>query len=186
MPHTKYIAQAGVIAALYAALTLAVLQMPMQLGWGLVQFRLSEALTVLALITPAAIPGLTVGTAAANAFLVTQVGPIALLDVGFGALATLIGVIWAWRNRAKPMVALLGPVISNALIVPAYLPVLLTGLGLYTIPVLGLDLEGSWLAMYGFGVVAVGFGQTVVVYGLGLPLYATLRRTGLGSSDRSG
>ena len=185
MNRTRYVAQAGIIAALYAALTLAVLQMPMYLGWGLVQFRLSEALTVLALITPAALPGLTVGTAAANAFLITQVGPIALLDVVFGALATLIGTIWAWRNRAKPLVALLGPVISNALIVPAYLPVLLAGLGLYTIPVLGIDLEGSWLAMYGFGVVAVGFGQAVVVYGLGLPLYATLQRVGLGISTRS-
>jgi len=175
--RTRYLTQAGVIAVLYAVLTLAVLSMPMYLGWGIVQFRLSEALTILALITPAAIPGLTIGTALANAYLLTQVGPIAFLDVIFGSLATFIGAVWAWKNRAKPLLAMLGPVVSNALIVPAYLPILLTGLGLYTIPVLGIDIEGNWLAMYAFGFLSVGFGQAVVVYGLGWPLYTALKRT---------
>jgi len=175
--RTRYLTQAGVIAALYAVLTLAVLSMPMYLGWGIIQFRLSEALTVLALFTPAAIPGLTVGTALANAYLLTQVGPIAFLDVVFGSLATLIGALWAWKNRARPLRAMLGPVLSNALVVPAYLPILLAGLGLYTIPVLGIDIEGNWLAMYAFGFFSVGFGQAVVVYGLGWPLYTALKRT---------
>lgn len=179
MRRTTYVAQAGVIAAAYAALTLVTLQMPAQLGWGLIQFRLSEALTVLALVTPAAIPGLTLGTAAANSFMFTQVGPIALLDVGFGSLATLLGAVWGWRLRDRPPWALLGPVLSNALVVPLYLPAMLAGLGLYEIPLLGVDLEGNRLAMYLFGVGAVGFGQAVVVYGLGWPLFAALRRSGV-------
>lgn len=176
MRRTTYIAQAGVIAAVYAAATVGVLQLPAQLGWGLVQFRVSEALTVLALLTPAAIPGLTIGTAAANAFMVAQLGPLAMLDVAFGSLASLIGAAWAWRHRERISIALLGPVVANALIVPAYLPVLLAGLGLYEVPVLGLSFEGNWFAMYAFGVVAVGIGQAVVVYGLGWPLLLTVRR----------
>lgn len=175
MRRTSYITQAGVIAAGYAVLTIILLQMPAQLGWGLVQFRISEALTVLALFTPAAIPGLTLGTVVANAFMITQVGPVALLDVVFGSLATLIGTTWAWRLRQRPAVALLGPVVSNALIVPMYLPAMLAGLGLYEIPLLGVDLEGSWIAMYVFGVASVGFGQGVVVYGLGWPLRTLIR-----------
>jgi len=179
MRRTAFIARAGVIAAVYAALTLIVLQLPSQLGWGLVQFRLSEAVTVLATLTPAAVPGLLLGTALANLFMISQVGPLALLDVVFGSIASGLGAAWSWRFRERTAIALLGPVVSNALIVPAYLPMVLAGLGLYEIPLLGVDLEGHWLAMYGFGVVAIGFGQAVVVYGLGWPLLAALRRVGI-------
>lgn len=175
----RTIARAGVIAGTYAALTLLVLQLPSQLGWGLVQFRPSEAITVVACFTPAAIPGLWLGAAVANAFNISQVGPIAMFDVVFGSTASLLGAIWTWRHRRRPVVALAGPVVANALIVPAYLPFLLMGLGLYTVPFLGIDLEGSWLAMYLFGVVSVGLGEAVVVYGLGLPLLRVLRRLGV-------
>jgi len=177
--RTRFIAQAGVIAAVYAVMTLLALMMPSQLGWGLVQFRLSEAVTVVACFTPAAVPGLTLGTVAANAFMITQVGPLALLDIVFGSLGSFLGAWWMWRHRRRRVVALAGPVVANALIVPAYLPLMLAGLGLYEVPFLGLDLEGHWLAMYGFGVAAVGLGQAVVVYGLGMPLHSALRRLGL-------
>ncbi len=180
MSRSRFIAQAGVIAALYAAFTLLVLQLPSQLGWGLVQFRISEALTVVALFTPAGVPGLTIGTLIANAFMITQVGPLALLDVVFGSLGTLLGATWMWRLRRRPALALAGPVIANALIVPAYLPILLKGFGLYEVPLLGIDLEGHWLGMYLFGVLAVGIGEALVVYGLGLPLYVGLKRLGFG------
>lgn len=179
MRRTTFIAQAGVIAAVYAAVTLLVLQSPAQLGWGPVQLRVSEALTVLALVTPAAVPGLALGSVVANSFMLTQVGPIALLDVIFGSGATLIGAIWSWHFRDRTPLALLGPVIANALIVPAYLPMMLAGLGFYTVPFLGLDAEGSWAAMYLFGVVTVGIGEAVIVYALGWPLLAAMRRSGL-------
>lgn len=176
---TRDVARAGVIAAVYAALTVVALQLPFQLGWGLVQLRLSEALTVVACFTPAAIPGLWLGAVVANSFMLTQVGALGLLDVVFGGLGTLLGAIWTWRHRERPAVALLGPVVANALIVPAYLPLLLAGLGLYEVPIIGLDLEGSWLAMYLFGVVAIAIGQALVVYGLGYPLLLVLRRIGV-------
>ena len=180
MSRTRYIAQAGVIAAIYAALTLLVIQNP--LGYGPIQLRLSEAVTVVACLTPAAIPGLWLGAAAANAFMLTQFGVLGLFDVVLGSLATLLGAVWTWRHRERPVVALAGPVVANALIVPAYLPFMLSalaGLDFYRVPWLGIDLTGTWLTMYLFGVVAVGVGQALVVYGLGLPLLGALKRLGV-------
>lgn len=180
MSRTRYIAQAGVIAAVYAALTILVLQFGSGLAYGPVQFRLSEVATVLACLTPAAVPGLWLGAFVANGFMLTQFGAIGLLDVVFGSLATLIGARWSWRHRRRPLLALLGPVVANAIIVPAYLPIVLAGLGFYTVPFIGIDVEGSWLGMYLFGVVAVGLGQTFVVYVLGLPLLLVLKGLGVG------
>lgn len=59
---TVYTVQAALIAAIYAALTYAVAP----LSFGATQFRISEALTVLPVFTPAAIPGLAVGCIIAN------------------------------------------------------------------------------------------------------------------------
>lgn len=182
MGRTRFIAQAGMIAAVHAALSLLAMQTMSTLAWGPVQFRVSEAMTVLAVFTPAAIPGLTLGTIIANAFNLTTMGPLALLDVVFGSLATGAGALWTWRFRARSAIALLGPVIANALIVPAYLPLLVAGLGLYRIPVLGIDFEGQWPMMYLAGVMFVTLGQVTVVYGLGMPLMAALRRLGLGEA----
>ena len=179
MKRSRYVAQAGVIAAVYAAATIVVLQLPAQLGWGLIQFRISEAITVIALFTPAAVPGLALGSIAANSYLATQVGlAVAIWDIVFGSLATFLGALWTWRMRKRPLLALAGPVVTNALIVPAYLPILLAGLGLYEIPILGIDVESAWPLAYLVGVISVGVGQAVVIYGLGLPLVALLRRSG--------
>lgn len=180
MNRARYVAQAGVIAAVYAALTLIFLMLPTSIAYGPVQFRVSEAATVLAAFTPAGIPGLALGCAIANLVMVTRFGPIALLDVVFGSLATLAGAAWTYRLRSRPALALAGPVIANALVVPAYLPLVLGAVGFYDVNVLGLDIASSWPLMYLFGVVTVGAGEAVVVYGLGLPLLIVLRRLGLG------
>lgn len=175
MKRSRYVAQAGVIAAVYAAFTLVMIQNP--LGFGPVQLRLSEALTVIALFTPAAIPGLALGSVVANSFLIATF-PLAWLDVVFGSLATLLGAMWTWRMRDNVPLALAGPVVTNALIVPAYLPIMLASAGFYRLPAFGIDVEGSWLWMYLFGVVAVLIGQSIAVYGLGMPLASLLKRAG--------
>jgi uncharacterized membrane protein len=178
--RTRYIAQAGLIAAVYAAVTFVVTQAGGVFAWGPLQFRPSEALTVLAALTPAAIPGLWLGAALANMNTVAAVGAIGLLDVALGSLGSLLGAMWTWRFRRNKPLALLGPVLANALIVPAYLPVLLRAFGAlpasYTLPGVGLDARGTYLAMYLFGVVTIGITEAVVVYGLGWPLLAALER----------
>lgn len=178
LTRTQSIAQTALIAALYAALTLVALVFLQGFAWGPIQFRISEALCVVALFTPAAIPGLTIGCVIANLIncAIAGTGALGLLDVVFGSLATLIGSIFCWKMRKRPVLAISGFVFANALIVPAYLPILLVGLGYYTIPFTDISLDGAYAAMYLFGVVATGIGEALVIYVLGLPLSKLLRK----------
>lgn len=180
MRSSRFVAQAGVIAALYAGLTLAALTSMSVFAWGPVQFRFSEAVTVAACLTPAAVPGLWLGSVLANLWNLSN--PMGWLDVVFGSLGSLLGAAWTWRFRSRTALALAGPVLLNALIVPAYLPAMLAAAGitdLYVLPVFGASMRDTWLALYISGVVTVGFGQAVVVYGLGWPLLAAIRRSPL-------
>lgn len=187
LARTERITHIAVIAALYAATTLACMLFLGGLAWGPVQFRLSEALCVLALFTPDAIPGLALGCAIANIINIplSGVGTLGLLDVVFGSLASAVGAVVCWRLRDRPALAVLGPVLANAIIVPAYLPLMLQGLGFYTIPFTSISLDGAYLPMYLFGFVAIGVGEAVVLYALGLPLAKALEATPLAQSLRS-
>ena len=186
MSRTRYIAQAGVIAAVYGGVTWLTLAFGGALAWGPIQLRVSEAATVLALFTPAAIPGLAIGSVVANLLNPQAVWPFSALDVVLGSLGTLLGALWTWRLRKRVLLALLGPVVTNAFIVAAYLPILLRGMsaaaGVPMTPVMGLSLQGAWLPLYGALVVSIAVGQAVVVYVLGLPLYFALRLAGVGES----
>ena len=174
-------ARIAVIAAAYAALTLVALLFLGSLAWGPVQFRVSEALCVLALFTADAVPGLALGCAIANLanIVLSGTGMLGMFDVVFGSVATALGAYFTWRNRRRPALALLGPVIANALVVPAYLPLMLQGIGFYTIPFTNIALDGAYPAMYVFGLLATGIGEAVVMYVLGMPLYRALARTSL-------
>ncbi len=104
------VACAGIIAALYLALTFAVLP----LASGAIQIRFAEMLTVLPVFTAAGIPGVTVGCLLANYLMGSPLG-----DVIFGTLATLIGAVGTRLLRKKsPYLAVLPPILSNTLIVP--------------------------------------------------------------------
>ena len=178
---STYLARTGIIAALYAALTLVCLTALGGLAWGPVQFRLSECVCVLALFLPEAVPGLFIGCIIANLINIplSGVGLLGLFDVCFGSLATLLAALWIRKFRNNLFVALLGPVIFNALIVPAYLPILCSGFGFYTIPFTTIDVEGAYPLMYLFGLVATGIGEAVVVYVLGIPLAKALANTSI-------
>ena len=182
---SNYLARVGVIAAAYAACTLIALLFLGSLAWGPIQFRVSEALCVLALFTPAAIPGLTLGCVIANVMniVISGTGMLGMLDVVFGSLATFAGALFTWKMRRHPLVALVGPVLANALIVPAYLPLLLQGVGFYTIPFTTISLDNSWLFMYLFGLVTTGVGEAVIMYVLGYPLARSLAKTPMFSAE---
>lgn len=186
--HSRGVARIGIIAALYAALSLAAMLFLGGLAWGPIQFRISEAVCVLALFTADAIPGLALGCAIANIanIALACLGTLGLLDVVFGALATALGAALTWRFRSRPLLALAGPVIANTLIVPAYLPLVLKGLGFYTIPFTGIALDDSYPLMYVFGLVATGIGEAVVMYALGRPLARALSGTALFRSMEAG
>ena len=105
-----FLTQAAMIAAIYVVLTF----MFKPISFGEVQVRVAEALTILPVFTPAAIPGLLVGCLLGN-----TVGGAALPDIIFGSLATLIGAFGTYMLRGqKPIIATLPPVFSNVLIIP--------------------------------------------------------------------
>ena len=115
---------ASAIAAIYVVLTLV--SAAAGLSGGVIQFRLSEALTVLPVFTGAAVPGLFIGCAIAN--LVTGALP---WDVAIGSLATLIGAYLTYRFRNRPKLAPVFPILSNGLIVPFVLKYVYTFPGSY-------------------------------------------------------
>lgn len=106
-----FLAQAGVIAALYVVLTC--LAAGFDLASGAVQVRISEALTVLPFFTPAAVPGLIIGCLLAN----TITGAV-IPDIVFGTIATAVGAVGTMLLKKHPFLCTLPPVLSNALIIP--------------------------------------------------------------------
>ena len=105
------IAAGAIIAASYVVLTY--IAAAFNLSSGAIQIRLSEALTILPIFTPYAIPGVFIGCLLAN--LLTG---CAVTDVIFGSLATLIGAIGTYFLRKKPILATIPPILANAIIVP--------------------------------------------------------------------
>ena len=125
---TRLLVRAAIIAALYAVLPhLQNLLLPGSASWA-IQCRLSEALCVLAFFTPAAIPGLTVGCLVFN---ITFAAALPL-DWLVGSLATLIAAtaIWHMRSikfRGYPLLGMLMPALTNAILVGWELTVYIGG-----------------------------------------------------------
>ena len=152
--NTKNLCLSALIAALYAALTLAF----QPISYGAVQFRISEALTLLPVLFPQAVPGLTLGCLISNLF--NPMGAT-VYDVVFGTLATLIAAVLTWRMRASIWVRARPPVLCNAVIV-----------GLVLTYAYGIDM--LWMNM-----LTVGLGEAVVCYVLGVPMIKLLSRQDL-------
>lgn len=104
-----FMAYAAVITAIYVVLTMVFAP----ISFGPVQFRISEALCILPLFTPAAIPGLFLGC-----FLSNLLCGAAALDVIFGSLATLIGAFGSYALRKNKWAVCIPPILANTLIIP--------------------------------------------------------------------
>ncbi len=108
--NVKGMTQAGIIACLYAVLTL--IPGLSALSFGPVQLRVSEMMTLLPILTPAAIPGLTVGCLISN-----LLGSPMILDSVLGTAATLLAAIFTRVLRKKTAAALAMPAVFNGIIV---------------------------------------------------------------------
>ena len=139
----SYLTLAAMIAALYVVLTY--LSNAFGLANGAIQFRLSEALTILPFFTPAAIPGLAIGC-----FLSNLLTGCAALDIVFGTLATLLGAVGSYYLRRFKFAVTIPPVLANMVIVPW---VLQTAYGVT---------DGFFYLM-----VTVGIGEIAMCMGLG-------------------
>ncbi|NMA85211.1 MAG: QueT transporter family protein [Epulopiscium sp.] len=146
--NVKYIVQAGLIAAIYTVLTLTFEFM----GFGPIQFRISEVLTVLPYFTPAAVPGLFIGCLISN-----FMGGAHQLDIIFGSLATLVAAYASYRLRGKPHLVPFPPILVNMIVVP-------------------FILKATMGAPFWMTVITVGLGQTVACYGLGYPFMRILAK----------
>lgn len=115
----QFIVQSALIAAMYAALTYAQNFILPGTTSAAVQFRVSEALNILALFTPTAIPGLTIGCVISNLY---NIGSGLPLDMIFGSLATLGATLCIYFLRGVkiknyPLPAMLMPAVWNGVIV---------------------------------------------------------------------
>jgi len=149
---------AGIIAALYVALTIA----SYPFAYEAIQFRISEALAILPFFFPFAVPGLFVGV-----FIANLIGPFGLPDAIVGSGASLIaalctmqiGMRWRERKSAK-VLACLPPVIVNAVFIGAMIAFFMLSYGETDNFLAAFLISGMW----------VGLGQLGVMYIIGLPL----------------
>ncbi len=165
---TLFVVQAAVIAALYAVLT--ILQNTLLPGTAsmAVQFRVSEVLTILAVFTPAAIPGLAVGCVIANISSLSVLGPY---DMIFGSLASLLAAVLMYSLRNKrlfklPVAAALMPALANGILVGFEIEFFFVEGGFHF---------GDFLLQGGL----VALGELGVLFVLGLPLARLIEKQGL-------
>ncbi len=159
---TVYVTQAAVIAALYAALTYAA--SVFGVAYGSVQFRFSEAMTVLAAFTPAAIPGLSIGC-----FIGNLGSPMGILDIVLGTLATFLAAYFTYaaRKMGGKLSFIAAPLFStffNALLIGVEIAVFLP--------------EGISWAGFAVSALQVGAGELAVCCILGIPLRLVLDKSG--------
>ena len=159
-----HLVHGAMIAAIYAAATY--LSATLTIAYGPIQFRLSEALTVLSVFTPAAVPGLTIGCILGNLS-----SPFGIWDIVFGSFATLLAALTARKLRkitvkGLPVLSVIMPVIFNAIIVGAELTFL-------------LPTDRAKLVTFAVYALEVGAGELAVCLAGGIPIYYALRKTGL-------
>ncbi len=148
--NVAFVTQAAMIAAVYVVLSVVFAPF----GTKAVQVRIAEALTILPVFTPAAIPGVFIGC-----FIGNMLAGCILPDVIFGSLASLIGAIGTYKlGKIHPLLGTLPPIFANTIIIPLVL-------------------------RYGYGdplpipymMLTVGIGEVISCGVLGMILYAALK-----------
>lgn len=156
--YVLHIVRGGLIAAIYVAVCLLL----QPLSYGAVQIRVSEALTLLPVLTPDAIFGVTLGCLISN---ILSFSPI---DMLFGTLATLTAALMtrrlaAVRVKGLPLAAALPPILVNAVVIGAEIT-------LFFMP------EAASLELLLFHMLTVGAGQVVSCLLLGVPLVKVIEK----------
>ena len=161
---TRSLVQSAVIAALYVCLSLLQnLLLPGSASMA-IQYRVAEALCVLALFSSSAIPGLALGCLLFN---LTQAGALPL-DFIIGTSASLLAALGMYLLRdvrvgKLPLLSLLMPALSNGILVGSELTIY-------------MEASSFW-----FNALCVAAGELAVIFTLGLALYGVLRRGSLGN-----
>ena len=154
MNLTEKIVKAGLIAAIYAVITIIIAP----LGYGPIQFRISEVLVLLAFIDPVYTIGLTIGCLVANIF-----GGYGILDIVFGTLATFIsckGIELTRKLIEKDNISL---------IVASLWPVVINGV------IIGLMLAYITEIPFYINMAQVALSEFIIVTIIGVPVFKVLK-----------
>ncbi|PUU89367.1 MAG: hypothetical protein CI948_1965 [Halanaerobium sp.] len=144
---TQKIARGAAITALYVVITYFLAP----ISFGPIQFRAAEALTVLPIIFPEAVPALFLGVMLANV-----IGGLGMVDIVGGSLVTLLAAYVTYKNKDN-FFAYLSPILFNAFLISIYLHLL-------------FDLP------YWLNVIQIGVSEAAVVLILGVPLIKYLKK----------
>ena len=137
----------------------------------MIQVRVAEALTLLPVLSPVAIWGVTLGCAVSNLVgWLSGANPIGYMDVLFGTFATLLAALASYRLRnlrwfGLPVLSALAPVLCNGIIIGAELSILVTG----SLSLSALLINGAYVAA----------GELIACVLLGIPLVMALERRGI-------
>ncbi|MDD4292116.1 MAG: QueT transporter family protein [Clostridia bacterium] len=140
---TRLICINATVAALYVVFTVIL----GSFGYGILQLRIAEALTILPALAPHTMFGLAIGCAIANI-----ASPFGIWDIAIGSLITLLAGFLTSKIK-NPFLAALPPILLNAI----FLPVLWIALGSDEV--------------YIYNVLSLTVSQSVVLYALGIPLF---------------
>lgn len=156
-----FAAQSAVIAAMYIALTYFL--QPISFSGG--QFRLSEALTLLPVLTPAAVPGLTIGCLISNFS-----SPYGIIDIVLGTAATLLSSILVRKTKNirfknLPLLSAVFPVIFNAVCVGASITI--------------MNPTGNTLVLFLTTAGSIALSESAVCFLLGVPLCRAIEKTNI-------
>lgn len=152
---TRQIALSGIVAGLYAAVTL----LTASFSYSNIQFRIAEALCPLVALEPSLTIGLTLGCLIANLF-----STVSALDILVGTAATLLGCLLTAR-LSRTWLLPLPTILTNTLLVGSMLAWVM------------LPRELFWEGLLLFGT-EVAAGEAAVLYLLGVPLYLFLKKSG--------
>ena len=175
---TVYIVQAALIAALYATLTILQNVLLPGTASAAVQFRVSEILTILALYTPAAIPGLTIGCVVAN--ISSVVSGLGAYDMIFGSFASLLAALTMYALRKLKLAVEYDGKKKFDMAIPALLmPAVMNGL------IVGFEIDFFFVNNLSFNFIdflvqggLVALGEVGVLIVLGLPLTKLIEARG--------
>lgn len=145
--NSKKIARGAAITAIYVVVTYVLAP----ISFGPLQFRAAEALTVLPIVFPEAVPALFLGV-----FIANIIGGLGIIDIVGGSLVTLIAAYFTYLNRDN-IFAYLSPILFNGFLISIYLHFL------FELP-------------YFLNVIQIALSEAVVVLFLGVPLIKYLKQ----------
>lgn len=160
----KQICFIGLVASIYASTTVFLTP----ISFGNIQCRVAESITLLAILCPEAIFGVTIGCAISNTICVAMgASMIGIIDIVVGTFATLLAgsITYACRNiriNNIPWISVLAPIVCNGVFIGAELAIVLA--------------PHAFLTMFLICGLEVALGEAIACVFLGLPLVLRLEK----------